>query len=895
MPPSLGLRLTPISAWLVRHRVGLLVVLGVVVGLRALLPWVLVLVVESQGEARLGRAVYVENVDLELLAGRLAVEGLSVGPILRPGEEASEPDPRRTFLKLPRLEGNLQWLELLGGRVRLARIHLVDPEVKLLIDEDGRLVPILSPLLAEMEVSEEEMEDEESGGGLPVALDSVSIEGAAFVLLNLSRPDRKPFELSFETLDVADVAILDGELSIGEVGLEGPRLHVRRDIDLSAFQGEAQLAPEAGGVEIVAEVPIDGAEGVPDAVAEVRVGETPPAADAAGRADEEQVAESGPPPPPAPTAPPSLRIAEIDIAAAELEIVVEDEPMIATLRLKASDLNFAEPFPIDFGLEIEGGSLEISGQAATGPAFFEGRVGWKNLPMGRLARAADVLPIDVESGASDGELQVYARVAESAAGEPPRVSVSGRVSSRGVQLGLSPEPGTSAGVGWARLGIDLEALELEPGSAKPPSVVISELRLDAPVLRVARTKVAASEPAPAEPDADTESEASEEAAPDSPSVRVAVFELTNGEIDFSDGTVSPPHKTVMQPVVISARELRWPERRAASLELSASAAEARLALQLALDGQDGNGSLELRDFRLQPWSPYLAEASGYWVEDGEMTLTAKLGMSPQLIEVDGDVELLKLSINEVQAGTFEEEFGLSLDLALALLRDPAGRVGFPIPVKLDESGAGASMAPIVAAVLRQAIVGALTSPLKGLGMGLEMVMGGGDRRAKGMQLTPISLAPGAIQPGSSDEAALDAASKILDERPGLSLVLHGTSGPADDRALAERILIEAVQEDQDLPPVSAGFLQKRRLVGALKDRGRGQDDDLDAEDAALLESWIASVEVTDGRREGLSRERAEAARTLLVGERGVPEGRVAAGDPLPGEPGVLIQLVSSRQ
>jgi hypothetical protein len=495
---------------------------------------------------------------------------------------------------------------------------------------------------------------------------------------------------------------------------------------------------------------------------------------------------------------------------------------------------------------------------------------------------------------------VYARIAESAQAEPPRISVSGRVSSRGVELGLSPEPGTSVGVGWAELGIDLESVELELGSGQPPRVVVSELRLDAPALRVARTKVAASEPAPAEPepaepDADTQSEAPEEAAPDSPSVRVAVFELTNGAIDFSDRTVSPPHKTVMQPLAITARELRWPERQAASLELSASAAEARLALQLAFDGQDANGSLELRDFRLQPWSPYLAEASGYWVEDGEMTLIAKLGMSPKLIEVDGDVELLKLSIDEVKAGTFEEEFGLSLDLALALLRDPTGRVVFPIPVKVDESGAGASMAPIVAAVLRQAIVGALTSPLKGLGMGLGMVMGEGDGRAKGMQLTPISLAPGAIQPGSSDEAALDAASKILDERPGLSLTLHGTSGPADDSALAERILIEAVQEDQGLPPVSAGFLQKRRLVGALKDRGKGQDDDLDAEDAALLQSWIASVEVTDGRRKDLSRERAEAVRTLLVGERGVPEGRVAAGDPLPGEPGVLIHLVSSPQ
>ena len=131
MPPSFGERWTLVSAWILRHRVGLLVVLGVVVGLRAIRPWALARVVESQSEARLGRVVHVEDVDLELFAGRVVVEGLSVGPILRPGEEAGEPDPRRTLLQLSRLEGNLQWLELLQGRVRMARIHLVDPEIKL--------------------------------------------------------------------------------------------------------------------------------------------------------------------------------------------------------------------------------------------------------------------------------------------------------------------------------------------------------------------------------------------------------------------------------------------------------------------------------------------------------------------------------------------------------------------------------------------------------------------------------------------------------------------------------------------------------------------------------------------------------------------------------------------
>ena len=55
------------------------------------------------------------------------------------------------------------------------------------------------------------------------------------------------------------------------------------------------------------------------------------------------------------------------------------------------------------------------------------------------------------------------------------------------------------------------------------------------------------------------------------------------------------------------------------------------------------------------------------------------------------------------------------------------------------------------------------------------------------------------------------------------------------------------------------------------------------------------MEVTDGGREELARERAEGLRRRLVDEMDLPEDRIRTGDPLEGEPAVLLQLVSGSR
>jgi len=149
-------------------------------------------------------------------------------------------------------------------------------------------------------------------------------------------------------------------------------------------------------------------------------------------------------------------------------------------------------------------------------------------------------------------------------------------------------------------------------------------------------------------------------------------------------------------------------------------------------------------------------------------------------------------------------------------------------------------------------------------------------------------------PGSDSQ--LPSLAKLLEARPGLALVLRGRSGPEDDRYLATEMLAEAAASDSELPALSAaeaGFLERRRLMGALEDHAKGDEQalsELDAEDAQLLDRWVAEVEIPASRREELARTRAKGLSDLLANQRGVDAERVRVGDPMAGEPAVVIEL-----
>ncbi len=375
------------------------------------------------------------------------------------------------------------------------------------------------------------------------------------------------------------------------------------------------------------------------------------------------------------------------------------------------------------------------------------------------------------------------------------------------------------------------------------------------------------------------------------SITLGKLGLDAESIHFEDQKVQPAYSGRLRAVVVRAEGLRFPERVARSLRATgASAAGGRFELTGSLDGDTGEAKLDLKGLALAPFNPYANQAAGYRIA-GDASLKTNLRVRGARYDAKNRIVLGDLEVSSQDPGDFEKRFGVPLDLALALLRDPTGNISLSIPVSVDETGTRTGVATIVAGALRQALIGAITSPLKMLGSVASGVGGlfGGD----GAGIAPIAAAPGATEPEPGQGERYEGLVKLLSERPELALKLRGRTGPDDRPRVAEQILIERVESGDGLPELDdgAGFLQRRRLTGALEERGRGEPGELDAEDAAMLERYIAAIDVPDERLTALARARAESVRAIATAEYGAPSTHLLAADPAPpGAPGVLLEL-----
>lgn len=380
-----------------------------------------------------------------------------------------------------------------------------------------------------------------------------------------------------------------------------------------------------------------------------------------------------------------------------------------------------------------------------------------------------------------------------------------------------------------------------------------------------------------------------------PSVAVATFALDGKTIRFDDRSVEPPYKGLFRDLVARAEGLRFPERVARSLKVTGASGDGgRFELVGKLAGDTGEATLTLNRLALAPFNPYSQSAAGYKL-GGAASLKTTFRMRGPRYDAKNSITLHKLDVSSQDPGDFQKRFGVPLDVALALLRDPAGNISLSVPVSVDEKGTSTGVGAIVAGALRQALVGALTSPLKMLGAvgsGVGGLLGGGDG---GMQ--PLATDPGAIEPREGQAERYEGVVRLLAERPQLGLRLHGRTGDADRPLVAQRILAERIEAGEGLPALDdgAGFLARRRISGALQERARGGSGELNPEDEALLDRYAAAVHVPDERLAALARARAEAVREVATRDFGVAPERLSIGDPAPpGEPGVVLELAAAE-
>jgi hypothetical protein len=293
---------------------------------------------------------------------------------------------------------------------------------------------------------------------------------------------------------------------------------------------------------------------------------------------------------------------------------------------------------------------------------------------------------------------------------------------------------------------------------------------------------------------------------------------------------------------------------------------------------------------LAPIDPYATTYSPYSIADGALTIEMKATASGGKYDVKNDIRLHQFDLAGTEGDSlFEENFGISLSMALALLRDLQGNINLSVPLVVDREGkAQVDVMAVVRSALRRAITGAITSPLKMLGA----VAGG-----KGAPIlpSPVAFRLGRAEPTGKGAESAERLAAFLVSRPAMAVQLSSAATVADERWLHEQALLDDFA-DENFFERSLAFVTERgprqRIRGYLETRRKNKKAKLSAEDTATLDEWLAErPPPTPEQLQTLAEARIAAVETVLR-EEGIDPSRVSRGAPPeePGKPTVDVKL-----
>jgi len=898
----------------------LLLAIGLVVGVRALLPLAVERGAAYGSRYYLGLPVRIDNADFSLTEGTVVLEGVSVGAKpdeVSPTDAALTPppiDPATALLHWSRVAVHLSWNDLRRHTFHLTDLVLESPSIRVERESDGKIDPLrYARPLAEEAQSEPSPAGDDGSAPWKVVVDKFELRSPDVVVVD-PPTGQNLLEFSLEQFLLESVAVQGSDFSLGGIGIEGPVLRVRRDLVLADTSVRGASAKSEAGGETAAAVDVAQAKATPEATPDASSAEAAPDAGSAEAASA-GTADSASAPAVKERERSGYRIAKIDIARAKFTWITDQGPLDVALALKASDLTMdqGKRFPLDLQLQIGEGKIGVAGEVGILPPAYHGTFDWSGLPFPPLLLAA--LPQFapwLRSADSKGDLKIDADLV--AAEGPAGLRISGRTSVESVAI--ADPKGDEAALGWKQLEVVASEVLVPLSEQGRPSgttrVVLDSVRLVEPKIRYTRpspaldallgrpstSPVAEGKGAGAAKTDKAATVAAAAAAPAAASggatatpplvLSVASLELLGGDFELNDNTVKPAARSHIRDLSLSAKDVRFPETAAAAIRVRAILPDtATLSIDGDLKpGNNGDFTVVVQKLDLPTFSPYAA-AAGATLDAGQASLETKVRMRGGKTALDNDLLLRRFGVSLRDPSSFERSFGVPIDLALALLRDPSGNISLNIPVRIDEKGASVSMGAVIASALRQAMVGAVTAPLKMLGA----AFGGGGSQAGGLGLDPIANRPGSDELADGQKGRIDALVQLLSQRPNVGLLLRGRVGPEDRPVVAQQVLTERWKAGEAFPDVEgSGFLARRRIGQALLKTAKGEAPKLSDEDRALYERTAAAVPIPEARLQALARSRAERARTLLL-EQGVVASRVAAGDPeAEGTPAVVIGL-----
>ncbi|MCO8166700.1 DUF748 domain-containing protein [Pseudomonas sp. 21LCFQ02] len=398
-------------------------------------------------------------------------------------------------------------------------------------------------------------------------------------------------------------------------------------------------------------------------------------------------------------------------------------------------------------------------------------------------------------------------------------------------------------------------------------------------------------PQPAEPKTATRSKSSASASAQKPlGIRVGEVNINDGSAYFADFTLTPNFATAVQQLNGRIGPIDNSHNKPAPVNIQGKVDRyAPVVIHGSLNPFNPMSSLDIatsfRRVELTTLTPYSGKFAGFRIRKGRLNLDLHYQISEGRLKAENTVLVEQLQLGERVDSP--DALDLPIRLAVALLKDPQGRISLELPVEGDLNNPQFSVMPIVWQTLRNLVVRAAQSPFKFIG---GLVAGGGSQ-----DLGSIQFAPGSSSLSGTAQQALDKLAAALKERPTLRLEIEGTSAQSSDGPLIARQRLEReyqltyykiMQRRGDKVPANASLLQvpedeKAPMLegiyrARLKQQPPAQWEQLDQEARtnqlrnAMLQFWSSNEVLL---RE-LGQDRASSIKDYLVGKAGLEDDRV---------------------
>jgi hypothetical protein len=269
-----------------------------------------------------------------------------------------------------------------------------------------------------------------------------------------------------------------------------------------------------------------------------------------------------------------------------------------------------------------------------------------------------------------------------------------------------------------------------------------------------------------------------------PNVSVAGVVISNGQISFTDRSVTPTVDLAIGRIGGTIGRLSSAELHHAEVKLGATVdnigpVEITGTINPLRKDETNDLKITARNVDLTPTSPYVGKFAGYRLAQGKLDLELSYHLIGNKLTAENQIVLDRFTFGDKVSSP--DATKLPVRLAVAILKDRDGKIVLDVPIEGSLDDPDFKVHKVVIRAISNLLTKIATSPFSVLGA----AFGGRSQDISGVDFTPGSAG---LQPAGKTK--LDLLAKALYERPALQLAIDGSVDPVQDRDGLQRGALE---------------------------------------------------------------------------------------------------------